>query len=217
MKKFLSAIAGAMLVAAPALQAQTLLTATFGGTKATDIIATCPSGYCSGVGPTSIGTNGFIVSYTATSSGALLSGPGGYYGLGNNGTWQNLAYAATNSGVGNVRFTFGSAVSSVGGWMNYAPGFGTAPTISAFDGSNILIASYDLSTLAPITTSGTDKSEFRGISYAGGITSFEIGGSYILTQDLSADMTTVPEPTTMVLMGAGLLGLVALRRRQRAS
>ena len=217
MKKLLSAIAGAMLVAAPALQAQTLLTAAFGGTKATDIIATCPSGPCPGVGPTSIGTNGFIVTYTANNSRALLSGPGGgTYGLGTNGAWQNLAYAATNDRVGNVRFTFGSAVSSVGGWMNYAPGFG-APTISAFDGSNILIASYDLSILAPIITSGTDQSEFRGISYAGGIKSFEIGGSYILTQDLSAGITTVPEPTTMVLMGAGLLGLVALRRRQRAS
>lgn len=217
MKKLLSAIAGAMIVAAPALQAQTLLTAAFGGTKATDIIATCPSGYCFGVGPTSIGTNGFIVTYTATPSGALLGGPGGYYGLSNNGSWQNLAYAATNADAGNVRFTFGSAVSSVGGWMNYSPDNGAAPTISAFDGSNTLIASYDLSTLAPITATGMDQSEFRGISYAGGITSFEIGGSYILTQDLSANMTTVPEPTTMVLMGAGLLGLVALRRRQRSS
>ena len=217
MKKLLSAIAGTLLVAAPALQAQTLLTAAFGGTKATDIIATCPSGQCYGLGPSPIGTNGFIVTYTATPSAALLSGPGGTsYGLANNGTWQNLAYAATNAGVGNVRFTFGSAVSSVGGWMNYAPGYGL-PTISAFDGSNTLIASYDLSALAPIATMGIDQSAFRGISYAGGIKSFEIGGSYILTQDLSADITTVPEPTTMVLMGAGLLGLVALRRRQRSS
>lgn len=217
MKKLLSAIAGAMLVAAPALHAQTLLTAAFGGTQATNIIATCPSGYCFGVGPTSIGTNGFTVTYTATSSSALLSGPGGGYGLGSNGYWQNVAYAATNSGSGNVRFTFGSAVTSVGGWMNYSPDNGNAPTISAFDGSNNLIASYDLYSLAPITASGTDQAEFRGISYAGGITSFEIEGTYILTQDLSADVTTVPEPTTMVLMGAGLLGLVALRRRQRAS
>lgn len=179
-----------------------------------NIIGACPSYYCFGAGPVAIGTNGFNVTYSANSGGSLLSGPGGGYGLNTNGMWYNVAYAATN-GSATVRFDFASLVGSVGGWMNYAPGNGPA-FISAYDGSNNLVASYDLTSLAPISTSGTDQAAFRGISYAGGIKAFEISGNYILTQDLSAKNTTVPEPSSIVLMGAGLAGLVAVRRRKRA-
>ncbi|MDQ8159197.1 MAG: PEP-CTERM sorting domain-containing protein [Gemmatimonadota bacterium] len=204
--------------------AQTLLTASFGGTQATQITNACPSSYCFGNGPTAIGANGYNVTYTAVEDvsfgqSPLLSGPGGRYDLAGNGIWSGVAYAATN-GTSSVWLTFSAPVTAVGGIMNYCDGecraAGTA-WLRGYDSSNNLIASYDLFSAAGgiSTPNGTDQGAFRGIAYAGGISAIEIQGGYVLTQDLEA--TTVPEPSTIGLMGAGMLGLVALRRRQRVS
>ncbi len=211
------ALAAATISLASTASAQTLLTSSFGGAQATSIITACPSGYCFGAGPVAIGYNGYAVTYTATTSQSLLSGPGGGYGLGSNGNWYNVAYAATNTSNTSIFLTFAAPVTSVGGIMNYAPGYGT-PFLNAYDASNTLIASYDLSVAAGgiSTPGGTDAGMFRGVSYAGGISMIELQGGYALTQDLEAATATVPEPSTIVLMGAGMLGLVALRRRQRA-
>ena len=213
---FKLALAAATISLASTASAQTLLTSSFGGTQATSFIGSCVEGYCFGAGPVSVGYNGYAVTYTATSNGSLLSGPGGGYGLGSNGSWGNVAYAATNSTNTSIFLTFAAPVTSVGGIMNYAPGYGT-PILNAYDASNTLIASFDLSVAGGgiNTPGGSDAGMFRGVSYAGGISMLELQGAYSLTQDLEA-ATTVPEPSTIVLMGAGMLGLVALRRRQRA-
>lgn len=220
LKRRFSLFAFAALFAATALPAQSLLTATVNGmTQVTDFSASCTNGngngyYCFGSGPREVGKNGFSVQYTATNAQSLIGFD--VYHLIDNGDWQGIYYGATNMESSVVRFTFATAVSSVGAIINYAPGFGT-PTIRALDASNNVIATFGLIGPASISTTGLNAGAFRGISStSANISSFEISGSYIATQNLSASgLTTVPEPSTIALVGAGLLGIVVLRRRAR--
>lgn len=219
-KRRFSFIAFAALFAATALPAQSLLMATVNGmTQVTDFSSSCTNGngngyYCFGSGTRDVGKNGFSVQYTATKAQSLIGFD--VYHLIANGDWEGIYYGATNTDNSVVRFTFATAVSSVGAIINYAPGFGT-PTIRALDASNNVIATFGLIGPASISTTGLNAGAFRGISStSANITSFEISGSYIATQNLSAlRLTSVPEPSTMALMGVGLLSLIVARRRKK--
>lgn len=220
LKRRFSLIAFAALLAATALPAQSLLTATVSGmTQVTDFGASCVNGnvygyYCFGAGAREVGTNGFSVTYSASNSQSLIGFD--VYHLIDNGDWQGIYYGATNIERSVVRFTFATAVSSIGAIINYAPGFGT-PTIRALDASNNVIATFGLIGPASITTTGLNAGAFRGItSTSANISAFEITGSYIATQNLYAlGLTTVPEPSTIALMGVGLFSVLVLRRRAR--
>ncbi len=219
-KRQLSLFAFAALFAATALPAQSLLTATVSGmTQVTDFSASCRNGngngyYCFGTGPRDVGKDGFVVQYSATSAQSLIGFD--VYHFVDNGDWQGIYYGATNTDNSVVRFTFATAVSSVGAIINYSPKNGT-PTIRAFDASNNVIATFGLIGPASITTTGLNDGAFRGISSSSAnITAFEITGGFIATQNLSVSgLTTVPEPSTVALTGVGLLGLIVLRRRTR--
>ncbi|MGV3710380.1 MAG: PEP-CTERM sorting domain-containing protein [Gemmatimonas sp.] len=220
MKIALRALAAATLLSASALPAQSLLTAEFAGTQATDFLSNCPEqgDYCFTTGPAQVGTNGFSVTFSSPSDNAVY-GAGGYY-LQTNGTWTTRPLAGTNTGSDPLRLTFAVPVSRVGGFMNYAVFAsgqvdGDDPVLSAYDASDNLIASYNLHSLAPISTSGDNEGLFRGIEYAGGITSLELRGGYMITSDLVvSSVNVVPEPSTYALMGAGLLAIAFVRRRR---
>jgi hypothetical protein len=218
-KRALTIFAIAMFAAVPVAGAQTLLTSSFGGTQATSFSGACPSGYCFGNGPTPVGTNGYTVTYTARvaadeSSTPLLSGPGGYYGLGVNGEWNNVSYAATN-GRSSIFLTFSAPVTSVGGIMNLSPTASSTPWLRAYNASNSVIAEYNLSEVGyGIWASGVNQGAYRGVSYAGGIAAIELEGGFAVTQDLEASRT-VPEPSSVALIGVGIAGIAFLRRRQR--
>ena len=222
LKSRFSFFAVVALFATSTASAQSLLTSSNGVTQVTDFSAACVTGnanghYCFGAGPKNVGKNGVIVTYTASKSSAAIGD--GFYGLQGNGDWEGIFYAGTNSAADWVRFTFPTAVWSVGGIVNYSPTDGP-PIIRAYDANSVLIASYDLSILAPIATAGTNQGAFRGIaSNSANIASFEIVGAFLVTQDLRAvpGSTVTPEPSSLALSAAGLLALLAWHRRRRGT
>lgn len=139
----------------------------------------------------------------------------GDYGLASNGAiGGNATYIGLDSGTGFATLTFATDISSFGGFWNYAPGTGT-PVISAYDASNSLLGTYDLSVLAPISTpNGFNQFAFRGIqSDSTDIKSIQFSGAYIV---LTGVISAIPEPETyaMLLAGLGLIGFMAQRRKK---
>ena len=154
--------------------------------------------------------------YTSTAEGSVI-GTGGY-GLSDNGYAVATPIVGTNSETDTVTFTFATPVSAFGGRFNYAvsngAAFGLNPVIAAYDASNTLIASYDLLSLATISTpDAIDAFAFRGIDGGGtGIASFTLTGTYLVIAG------GVPEPMSWVLMLGGFAAVgTAARRRERSA
>ncbi len=175
------------------------------------------------------------ITFTAQPGGGGNSGQGsvigqGIYGLVDNGyITPSATYIGLDSDTGYAELTFTTAVSSFGGYWNYlldgTSFLGDAPTLSAFDIGGDLIASFDLSVVAPISFAydSANQFAFRGIAFDTAlIKTFRFGGSYMVlagTADGSIPVAApIPEPETyaMLLAGLGLLSLVARRRRKSA-
>jgi hypothetical protein len=151
------------------------------------------------------------------------------YGFGNNGQAFTSIIIATGLSDASVFIDFATPVAAFGAGFNYAPGLaGTGfpfpviePTLSAFDSNGDLIASFDLSVLAPIDAGGqNDYFAFRGIDGEGrGISRFVFTGSYIGMQvNGSADTAQppgVPEPHSWAMLLTGFAGIGSLLRRRR--
>lgn len=165
------------------------------------------------------------ITFTAAPGGGGNSGMGsvigqGGYGLGANGTFGGDAvYIGVDSGDGYADLTFNTEVSFFGAYFNYAPGLGDAPTLFALDSMDNVIESYDLESLAPISTpSGFNEFAFRGIDLGmSTMKKFRFGGSYILLAGTPDGRVVPPSPVSapgaLFLLIMGVMAMAARKVR----
>jgi hypothetical protein len=154
------------------------------------------------------------ITWTAT-GGKGVFGWTSPWGFGSNGGWTGALgpMAGVDDNTDSMTFAPSSPVAGIGGFINYAPGEGTA-TIAAYNAADVLIDSYILT----FTTSGDDDTgEFLGFSEStADIAYFELTGATVGLTGLSAQenpsSSSLPEPGTVDLMLAGL-GLLMLTRK----
>jgi len=174
------------------------------------------STHISTAGPVSLPNH---VTYTASNDQSFIGSPAPFtYGFASNGGTQK-PLIATETGSNTITLTFDHDISAFGGYFNYVPdpGFGNpAATITALDHLGNVLASYDLKSLAPISTPGaTDAFAFRGIADAtADIRSFQFSGAF-LAMLVQVQPTPVPGALPLFLSALGGLGLFGWRRSCR--
>ena len=165
-----------------------------------------------GNGPKTVTPN---ITWSSNNNQAVYGYTNGY-GFASNGTWDNnLIMVGSNSPTDEMTFTFANPVDAFGGFFNFAPGFGSPATISAYDATNTLLDTF---VLTFTTGGGNDQGEFHGFSeFTANISSFKMAGEYIGGANFvvgnAAEAAAVPEPESLTLFGLGLLAFAAARRK----
>jgi hypothetical protein len=159
--------------------------------------------------------------FNETDGAYLRNSQWGLLGAGaNNGIWNNgrNGYAAYGNGrpTGTLMFSFKDGpVAGVGAFINDAPNKADF-IISAFDAEMNLLEGYDIWDLAPIRTpDAINDGAFRGIALETSLIShFGITGYLPVVDDLAFTSTPVPEPSTILLLVTGFLGLIGAGRKK---
>jgi hypothetical protein len=219
MKKLLTGTFVALMFMAVAANAS-LVTSWTGGT-----LEAMPAINYFGPGPQVFGVDNVTWSSTnASNQGGSVFGYTGSYGYINNGFWDGAlgpmaglndsfdAYGVTDT----MTFSFASPVQSVGGFINYVPGDSTVTTIAVYDTMGNLIESYNLT--FNFNNSGcVDCGMMLGFAESSAIIgSFTLTDNYIGIVNLTTNFnsSTVPEPSSLLLLGSGVLGLCGVIRRK---
>ena len=172
-----------------------------------------------GPGPQTFGSPTITWSSTnASTQGGSVFGYTGGYGFLANGFWG--ATVGPMAGVNDsfdvygvtdtMTFAFSTPVSSVGGFFNYVPGGSTPTTLAVWNSGGGLIESYNVTFL----TDGSDDSG-QAIGFIDpGIAYLTMTDNYIAVAGMVTNFSTTPEPSSLLLMGSGALGLAGLLRRR---
>ena len=153
------------------------------------------------------------ITWTSTTGDSVFGYTGDYTYLAN-GLWVGGSFgpmAGLNSVTDTMTFTFSAPVSAVGGFINYGPGTALPTSIAIYDGTHTLLESFDLT----FDTGGAFNSgQFLGFRRdSAEISSFTLTDNYIGITNLTIEGGAVSEPGTLMLLGAGMAGLAARRRR----
>jgi hypothetical protein len=186
-----------------------------GNTNAT-LVTSLPGGTITSL-PTSdylgSATQSFGVGITWSSSVASAFGWTAGYGFYDNGYWdETIIMAGVNENEGTMTFEFLSPIMGVGGFLNYAPGYGTS-VISVYDSGGNFLESEELTFL---TGSGSNTGEFHGfLEGTNNIKYFKLTDAYIGITNLTVlKSEPVPDPASMLLLATGLTGMLVARNKK---
>lgn len=165
-----------------------------------------------GAGPHEFGPS---ITWTSTEDTSVFGWTNGY-GFGGNGFWNGLLgpMAGLNAETGTMTFKLASPVLGIGGFFDYVPNTSTPSVIAIYDTDFNLLESFELGFMTG--PASTNAGEFLGfLREKADIGYFTVSNSYVGITELTVqnDANTVPEPGTLLLLGAGIASLATRRRR----
>jgi hypothetical protein len=163
-----------------------------------------------------VGANVVWSSSNSTTQGGAVIGDS-LYNIIPNGSWNSgrVGFVGLNVTTGTMLLKFnGPPVGEVGAFLNYSAGSGPDVIISALASDGSVLESYDVNTLAPISTPGMlNAGAFRGITRpTADIFGFQVANSAVVLDNLTFGASS-PEPSSVMLFSVGLLALASAYRR----